>query len=162
TNELGTLYRIDYTEALSDAGLAAVDLIERFPVLTGHFGYTRGEFEPGKGRLVPYKGKHGQGYKVYADLAETEALFVRLDAVKVAEWLERRGNQLPRWDSDQSAREAILQVANIPADSDQQPRNAGSDLLCLVHSYAHRFMRMAAVHGGIDRNALSELLVPLH
>jgi len=31
-----------------------------------------------------------------------------------------------------------------------------------VHSYAHRFIRLAAVYAGIDRNALSELLVPLH
>lgn len=74
SSDLGLLYRVQYAHALGSAGLYAVDLIERFPVLTGHFGYTRGDHEPGKGRLVPYKGRHGQGYKVYADIAETGSL----------------------------------------------------------------------------------------
>jgi hypothetical protein len=38
----------------------------------------------------------------------------------------------------------------------------GSDLLTLVHSFAHRFIRQTSVFAGIDRDALSEYLVPLH
>ena len=162
SSELGLLYRVPYVQALRSAGLYAVDLIERFPVLTGHFGYTRGDQQPGRGRLVPYKGRHGQGYRVYADIAETEALFVRLDPLKVAKWLMDGGHHLEPWGDERTARAAILKAAQVPASTDEEEGSVGSMLLELVHSYAHRFLRIAAVHAGIDRNALSELLVPLH
>lgn len=162
SSELGLLYRVRYAHALRSAGLCAVDLIERFPVLTGHFGYTRGDHEPGKGRLVPYKGRHGQGYKVYADIAETEALFVRLDPMRVAKWLVDAGHPLAEWHDERTARSAILEAARLPSSTDEKDGSVGAALLELVHSYAHRFLRISAVHAGIDRNALSELLVPLH
>jgi len=162
SSKLGLLYRVHYAHALRTAGICAVDLIERFPVLTGHFGYTRGDHEPGKGRLVPYKGRHGQGYRVYADVAETEALFVRLDPVRVATWLGGVGHDLPTWHDERTARSAILEAARLPSSTDEKDESVGSSLLELVHSYAHRFLRISAVHAGIDRNALSELLVPLH
>ena len=162
SNELGLLYRVRYAHALRSAGLCAVDLIERFPVLTGHFGYTRGDHEPGNGRLVPYKGRHGQGYKVYADIAETEALFVRLDPMRVAKWLSDVGYTLADSHDERTARSAILGAARLPSSTDDRDGSVGSSLLELIHSYAHRFLRISAVHAGIDRNALSELLVPLH
>jgi len=163
SSDLGALYRVRYAEAQRSAGVAAVDLIDRFPVLTGHFGYTRGDHEPGSGRLVPFKGRHGEGYRVYADIAETEALFVRLDPLRVAQWLAGQGYQLPVWTDDRSAREAILEAAEMPSSGNEDNAcTVGNALLQLVHSYAHRFLRIAAVHAGIDRNALSELLVPLH
>lgn len=160
SSDLGLLYRVQYAHALGSAGLYAVDLIERFPVLTGHFGYTRGDHEPGKGRLVPYKGRHGQGYKVYADIAETEALFVRLDPIRVAKWLTDEGHSLPEWHDERTARLAILETVCLPSSTDEKDESVGAALLELVHSYAHRFLRIAAFHAGIDRNALSELLVP--
>ncbi|TLP78711.1 hypothetical protein FEA48_05800 [Pseudomonas nitroreducens] len=160
--ELGELYRSGYSIALNSAGLSAVDLIEKFPVLTGQFGYTRGDHEPGKGMLKPFKGKHDQGYRIYADIAETEALFVRLNPLEVAKWLEARGHSLSPWNDEKSARVSILLAAKIPEIMDDGEFTVGSDLLSLIHSYSHRFMRIAAVHAGIDRNALSELLVPLH
>lgn len=162
SSELGLLYRVRYASALRTAGLCAVDLIDRFPVLMGHFGYTRGDHEPGKGRLVPYKGRHGQGYKVYADIAETEALFVRLEPMKVAKWLADAGHPLTEWHNERTARSAILDAARVPSSTDDMDESVGSALLELIHSYAHRFLRISTAHAGIDRNALSELLVPLH
>jgi hypothetical protein len=159
---LGRLYRNDYPEAFEAAGLAAVDLIDRFPVLSGNFGYTRGESTPGASRLVPFRHRNG-AYLIYAELAETEALFVRLQPSRVADWLRCQGFAVRSWDSDRGARIAILEAIRIPRPGDLEDRDdPGSALLSLVHSYAHRFIRLAAVYGGIDRNALSELLVPLH
>lgn len=163
-SELGVIYRANYKDAMQSAGIHAIDLIEKFPVLTGHFGYTRGDHEPGRGRLIPYKGPYGQGqgFRVYADLAETEALLVRLDPQRVARWLTERGFELGAWTDDRTARVAIIEAAELPAAGDTEGDTLGDALLELIHSYAHRFLRIAAVHAGIDRNSLSELLVPLH
>jgi hypothetical protein len=159
---LGRLYRSDYPQALETAGLAAVDLIDRFPVLAGNFGYTRGDSTPGASRLVPFRHRNG-AYLIYAELADTEALFVRLQPTRVADWLRRRGFALRPWDSDREARISILEAVSIPPPgAPADPADPGHALLTLVHSYAHRFIRLAAVYAGIDRNALSELLVPLH
>jgi hypothetical protein len=99
---------------------------------------------------------------VYADIAETEALFVRLDPMSVAKWLVDAGGPLAEWHDERTARSSILEAARLPSSTDEKDGSVGAALLELVHSYAHRFLRISAVHAGIDRNALAELLVPLH
>jgi hypothetical protein len=159
-------YQRRYPEALSRAGIAGLDLVDRFPVLNAMYGYTRGEDDPAKCRLVPFRRKKG-GYRLYGNLAETEAYLVRLDPLRVATWLRRRGHALPGWtpehDDPVAARVAILQQAIIPTKRDDSSIDSlGADLLRLVHTYAHRFIRQAAAFSGIERDALSEYLVPGH
>ncbi len=161
-SELGVLYRDRYPVALKSSGLCGVDLVDRFPVLTGHFGYSRGGQDPEQARLVTYREAGGE-YRVYGDVAETEALFIRLDPTQVLRWLILKGHNLNNCESPETARAEILRNARIPPNGNENPQSSvGADLLTLVHSYSHRFIRTAAVFSGIDRNALSELLVPLH
>lgn len=159
-------YRDSYPAALTRAGIAGLDLVDRFPVLTAMYGYTRGDDDPAKCRLVPFRRRRGV-FRLYGNLAETEAFMVRLDPVRVATWLTRRGHALPGWsigDSDPvAARVAILRSAVIPNKRDDQSiESSGADVLNLVHTYAHRFIRQAAVFSGIERDALSEYLLPGH
>lgn len=160
--ERGELYRTTYPSALARAGLEGVELIDRFPVLSGSFGYTRGKSEPGASTLKPYRDRSGN-YVVYADASDTEALLVRLDPLRVAEWLRSRGHAIGAFDDSSTARREILRACRIPDRGEAtQDATAGRDLLTLVHSYCHRLLRRSAVFAGIDRNGLSELLVPSH
>jgi hypothetical protein len=160
---LGRLYRNRYPMAVRQAGLEAVELIDRFPVLTGHFGYTRGDADPGQSRLRTWRDPKYRQQVVYADLQETEALFLRLDPVRVLTNLRTLGHDLPEAQTAEAARRAILERVVVPQPGEEPTENtAGVDLLRLVHSYAHRFIRQAAVFAGLDRNSLSELLVPTH
>jgi hypothetical protein len=164
---LGVRYRDSYPAALARAGIAGLDLVDRFPVLTAMYGYTRGEDDPAKCRLVPFRRPRGGGYRLYGNLAETEAFLIRLDPVRVATWLTRRGHRLSGWapgDADPVAtRVAILDSAEVPSKRDDQAlQTVGADLLRLVHTYAHRFIRQATVFTGIERDALSEYLLPGH
>lgn len=159
-------YRGSYPAALTRAGIAGLDLVDRFPVLTAMYGYTRGDDDPAKCHLVPFRRKRGV-YRLYGNLAETEAFLIRLDPVRVATWLSGRGHGLPGWsigDTDPiAARVAILQSAGIPDKRDDQSIDSvGADVLKLLHTYAHRFIRQAAVFSGIERDALSEYLLPGH
>lgn len=163
--ELDRRYRETYPAALQRAGLAGLDLVEQFPVLNLMYGYTRGG-EPPKARLVPFRNPRG-GYRLHGSLSETEAYFVRLDPARVADWLVARGHSLAGWtvgSADQRrARIAILGSAEVPAPGDEPAvPTAGSDLLALIHSYSHRFLRLTAVFAGIDRESLAEYLVPSH
>jgi hypothetical protein len=160
-SEIGVLYRERYPSAMEIAGLERVDLIDKFPILVGHFGYTRGNPSPGQSRIRAYRERSGD-YVIYGDISETEALFIQLEPQRIAEWLHRRGYGLPAWTDARSARGAILTACTGCGLGGNDVSGAALDLITLVHSYAHRFIRLSAVHAGIERNALSELVVPLH
>lgn len=160
--DLLELYDIRYPQALRDAGLDAVDLIDSFPVLSAQFGYTRDKLTPGEATLRTFRDRRGR-YTVYGDLGKTEALLMRLDPIRVVEWLRRQGFEMPKVRSPAEARTEILRRAVVPDPGGAVGMgDVGSAVLTLVHSYAHRFIRQAAVFAGIDRAALSELLVPRH
>lgn len=160
-SELGVLYRDKYRVCMDRAGIHDIELCDKFPVLTGMFGYTRGDPAPGASRLMAFRERNGS-YRVYADVAETEALFVRLKPQRVCDWLTKRGVALPRYSNDRIARVAVLESCVLPDSSGGGGNEAGEALLTLVHSVSHRLIRLAALHSGIERSALSELLVPLH
>lgn len=147
-------YGTTYPDALSTAKLERVDLIDRFPILTGHYGYTRGGQDPGQSRLRVFKKK--MSYVVHGDLGATEALLFRLSPDAVRDWLAARGHGIEEARGSRPSYEAILRaMGNDPALSP-----VGQDLATLVHSVSHRMVRHAAFFAGIDRNALSELLFP--
>ena len=162
-SERGQLYRGPYLRAVANTGLETVELIDRFPVLTGNFGYCRGSSEPGASRLNPFTNPRNGNLVIYADIAETEALFLRLDPEMVWQWLKLRHPELPDAQGNHECRIRIIEWCAIPGPADSTPTpTPGGSLLELLHAYSHRFIRRASVFSGIDRNALSELLVPLH
>lgn len=163
---LSARYKVDYPAALAHAGLVDVNLVERFPVLNIMYGYTRGGGDATESRLVPFRHPRG-GYRLYGDLSETEALYFRLDPTRVARWLRARGHDLPGWtpadDDPRQARIAIMEAVEVPPPGDRPALpSAGSELLTLIHSYAHRVIRRTSVFAGIDRDALAEYLVPIN
>ncbi|WP_172670422.1 hypothetical protein [Chromobacterium subtsugae] len=149
------LYKDDYPLALARAGVERVELIDRFPVLTAQFGYTRGGSEPGKSRLRTYRDKNGD-YSIYGELAQTEALLIRLDPMMLHRWLVRVGQAVGPATDKRGAAEAILSAMS-PMD---RPNEVTRRVTELVHSFSHAFIKRAAVYSGIDRNGLSELILP--
>jgi hypothetical protein len=162
TDELANLYRGEYPRSINDAGLSDVDHVDRFPILRGVFGFSRGGGSAGDRRLVSFRGKNS-AIRVYADANETEALYLSLDPVKVARWLNRKGLLTEAPQEARLARLAILDDISIPARGDEVTmETAGSAVLTLIHSYAHRLIRQLAVLAGVDRESLAEYLVPHH
>jgi hypothetical protein len=155
-------YQHSYPPAITRGGLAAIELLDDFPVLDAVYGYTRGGQRAAESTLRPFRGP-GSSLRIHGQLSHTEALLFRLDPVLVARWLSSRGqiNTPPTTASE--ARALILQQAVIPRAGDLvESPTLGSDLLSLIHSYSHRVMRRASAFCGIDRDSLSEYLVPLH
>lgn len=163
TSPLGRRYRERYPLRVARAGLEGIELLDRFPVLTGHFGYTRGDSTPGESKLRTWRDPKKGQHVVYADLQETEALFVRLDPERVLAWLKQRGHSLPEASRPEVARRLLLERVAVPQPGEEpDAQSIGSDVLTLVHSFSHRLIRQVAVMAGLDRNSLAELLVPSH
>jgi hypothetical protein len=154
SERLKSLYLREYPSALKRAGLDRVELIDRFPVLTGQFGYTRGVSAPGESQLRTYRESNGE-YSIFGELVQTEALFLRLDPLRVYRWLKSRGIQLREAMNGREASVSILECFG-PQKDDQNTKL----VTILVHSYAHAFIRKAAVYAGIERDSLSELVLP--
>jgi len=152
--KLKRLYQEQYPIALRDGGLERIELVDRFPVLTAQFGYTRGSSVPGESRLRTYRETNGE-YTVYGELTQTEALFIRLDPLRVHAWLTSRGVALSPAIDGRQANIAILEAIG-PDINDP----IAALLRVLVHSYSHAFIRRAAVYAGIERDSLSELILP--
>ena len=150
------LYTNKYSEALKTAGLQRVDLVERFPVLMGQYGYTRGDHEPGESRLRTFTQYDGS-YIVYGQLTTTEALIIRLNPCRVARWLVQNGYVIETPDEPRAAYEAVLE--GIGPNIGFSP--VKEEIERLIHSYSHCMIRQASFYAGIDRNALSELLFPV-
>ena len=156
TSSKADLYATEYSNSLRNSGLQRVDLVERFPILTGQYGYTRGDHEPGASRLRTFV--HGDGaYVVYGELVATEALVLRLDPCRVARWLKQSGHVIDTPAEPRAAYEAILE--GMGSDPDTSP--VFDAIERLIHSFSHRMVRQASFYAGIDRNALSELLFPV-
>lgn len=154
---LRPIYQNEYGKALQSARLDAIDFTDRFPMLTGSFGYTRGPSSNAQESvLVPFMDEKGD-FVVYGEIAETEALFVRLSPAKVARWLVGIGVSCPASDNDQESRRLILKA--VGEDSTGRAQEA---LTTLIHSYSHRFIKTAAVYTGVESSSLSEYLTPYH
>lgn len=157
---LRALYERAYPQAIHEAGLCNVELLPDFPVATLAFGYTRGETSPGTARLVPFRDR--VSLRVYGSINGTEALLFQLDPVAVLRYLERRGFRLGDHTDPRAARLAILQAMTVPRPGEASPQQLGKEVLTLIHSYAHRVIRRLSAFAGIERESLSEYLLPHH
>jgi hypothetical protein len=160
TPPMRTLYSGAYGDHLHAARLEGVDLLANFPVATLGFGYTRGDMAPGAARLVPFRDR---GHiRAYGSLSRTEALLFRLDPLAIHRHLVALGHQLDPVDTPRAARTSLLQHIEIPFPTQEDGQALGTNLLTLVHSYAHRAIRRLASFAGIERDGLAEYLLPHH
>ena len=149
-------YEDNYQAAISGVGLKSVDLIEKFPIFSGRYGFTRGSLDPGGSTLNPFPhhdSRQRRVYPVYGDLAETEALLLHFDPGKVLDWLHQLGYK----SKNEANGNEHLQILQILADA-QFGVEASEHLRTLVHSFSHRFIRILAIYAGIDRNAIGEMI----
>ncbi|MFI9797698.1 DUF1998 domain-containing protein [Streptomyces sp. NPDC052302] len=153
-------FAVDYPAAIQAAGLSGIDLVDQFPILRGMYGYTRGDAS--KATLQPFRTRTG-AFRVHADVGMTEAILVRLDPTRVADWLRSDFPDLPEVNDAQAARLMLLAHNRTPGRlEDVATPTVGSRVAELVHSYAHRLIRQTAVFAGIDRESLGEHLLPAH
>jgi hypothetical protein len=158
TPPLRTLYERSYRGAIADAALSDVQLLTNFPVATLAFGFTRGGDDPKATVLRPFR-ERGR-LRAYGMLAKTEAILFRLDPVRVLHWMRNQGLTLPEARDPRGAHLAILRAIDIPRPSDQHSGKPGAVTLTLLHSYAHRLIRVLAVTAGAERDSLAEYLLP--
>jgi len=160
TPPLRTLYETAYQSSLRRSGLTNVELLTDFPVATLAFGFTRGGRDPAESTLVPFRDRGT--IRAYGLQAHTEALLFQLDPVKVISHLRGRAFNLTEAEDSRTARTELLRAVEIPHPADEDAQPLGAAVVTLLHSYTHRLIRSLASTAGIERDGLSEYLLPHH
>jgi hypothetical protein len=164
--------------AYRDARIAEIKLVADFPIVTAVFGYTRVGFDPESSlgdakvqttfnafpSLRMSRESLVDRVPIFVNVADTEALFVRLDPIELVRLVGRRlpgvVNEVPS-----SEREARLWLLRNVGSVDRFVTPAGMTPITrtvfgLVHTLSHFIIRAAALLGGIDRTGLGEYLFP--
>lgn len=164
------LFRSDRDQEIGVArrlGLSRLLLVDEFPIVTATYGYTRGDYAPNSCNLRPFppEAEHNSRYPVYIDQVQADALLLSLDSNRVCRWLERNGHVLnvPTGTDVLSARRAYI-VQLFDGESFRSTLDAGSPTIRMVfgllHTMSHMCIRQAAILCGLERNSLSEYLLP--
>jgi hypothetical protein len=148
-------------------GLSRLTLVADFPIITATYGYSRADYMPNQCRLNPFPPERDYGGKfpIFVDEVQADALLLRLNPERVCVWLERNGfpPALPTGSDPDLARRAYF----VQLFDDMPLR----ETLChdrprvrlvfgLLHTLSHLCVRQAALLCGLDRNSLSEYLLP--
>lgn len=154
--------------AKNSLGIQWIGCITDFPVAMASVGYSRVSKNPGNALINPFRSDRSSGGKVpiYTVTANTEAIMLQLDHLKVIRWLIE--NKLTQdICPDESIAGWIWLRSNLPRLAlFRGLLNAPSDLsiseqavISLLHTISHLLMRQVE-WSGFDPESISEYIIP--
>lgn len=172
----------DWLDVQSSFGVQDIAHIPDLKVVLSAVGFTREKREPEHNneevpvRLNPFEDRVRTSAKgkamLYALSAQTEALWIKLDPLKVLAWCtESAGWEAPPSEAMESGataqayllkRSAVL--AQPPGQVAELSKNLGPQAAApfhLLHTISHALMLTARRHSGYDSQTLTEYLLPM-
>ncbi len=148
-------------------GIGEVAVVTDFPVTTAVYGYSRCDSQPGICRLLPFPPdtQFGGALPVFTDVVEADAIIMKLDHERVCQWLQRLGFEpiLSTARTEELQRRAYF-ISLFDRLSLRETISGGNPQARLVfgalHTLSHVALRQAALLCGLDRNSLSEYILP--
>lgn len=147
-------------------GIAEISVVTDFPVSTAVYGFTRLGAAPHECWLNPFPRDQRYGrIPIYTDVVEADALIVRLNPLRMIEWLEHLGFSchLAGTGSDEvKARAYFVELFN----GTRLRETIGQELpevrlvFGTLHTMCHLAIRHAALLCGLDVTSMSEYLLP--
>lgn len=163
--------RPNYVDVSRKQGFSNIQLCSRVPIIFSAYGYTRKEKEPKDGIKLHGFPQEMAKKNVYATRLETEGILLELDRDRLLAWLVENGlideQDLPNdmseygqklWFLDRVRPNRILPFSEIE-DNDSNGRIT-KRVYTLLHSIAHVLISEAAELCGLDKNSLSEYILP--
>jgi hypothetical protein len=148
-------------------GLSCLTLVTDFPIVTATYGYSRADYMRNQCRLNPFPPMHDYDgrFPIYVDQVHADALLLSLNPERVCVWLQRNGFPpiLPAGsDPDLTYRAYFVQLFDgTPLRETLHGTRPEARLVFgLLHTLSHLCVRQAALFCGLDRNSLSEYLLP--
>lgn len=157
-----------YRHSLNSIGISDAWVVDNFPLLNILFGYTRDSPTASQTDLRSFEHPYdSDGISIYGDRSPSEAIVLELDRKKIVEWLLANGSltepDAPDTDDEEELKQWFLE--NVDPRQTQNPFTPIEDQLTeeiykLIHSTSHSLMSTASEQCGLDRDSISELLLP--
>lgn len=177
--ELARVYEARVADDLSRAGIDTIHLIRNLDMVEFAFGFTRVSASPEtvqKNRRMPvrlmgFPRLQGQKRPIYVIEQQNEALYVRLDAHLVAEFLRENGVLAAPPPPPKTIGAALIESYTdfglflrdfgVRDDNSQaRGRDVASLTYLLLHTMAHHTMHGIARLSGLDLSSMSEAIFP--
>jgi len=148
-------------------GLAQVQLLSDFPIITATYGFSRSDDRPNYSRLNPFPPdpRRGGRFPIFVDKVQADAIRIKLSSDRLLQWLAANGCQpdLPAGNDPQLARDAYF--VRLFHDQQlhstiQQDARALRMVFGVLHTLCHLSIRQAALLCGQERTSLSEYILP--
>lgn len=149
--------------------ISSVQVCGNIPFISCSYGFTREKSEPGEGVVLhAFKEEHSGIKNIYAAKLSTEGVLFEFDRVKILKWLHKNafiGNdsmpdltdesEVKMWFINNTLPEIVKPFTKI------DPQYAATFYVYnLIHTLSHLLIRSAASMCGLDKNSISEYIMP--
>ena len=159
----------EFKKLAEKRAISSVEVCGNIPFVSCSYGYTREKSEPGDGAVLrAFKEEHNGVKNIYATKLNTEGVLFEFDRVKILKWLDKNGyvdhNGLPNFDDEDAVK--LWFVNNVKPElikpfSKIDPAEAATYYVYnLIHTLSHLFIKSAASMCGLDKNSISEYILP--
>ena len=160
----------DYNGICREMGISNAQVCSAVPIIFSSYGYTRLEREGNNVKLHGFPQEMAKR-NIYATRLETEGVLFELDRKKVLDWLvlnelidendaptDMSENGIKMWFLDRVQPNLILPFSEI--DGSTERGNITKHVYTLLHSISHALISEASVICGLEKNSLSEYILP--
>lgn len=159
----------EYIKIAKSRGITSAMVCGEIPFITCSYGYTRVKSEPESGVVLHAFKEEAAGKKnIYASKLKTEGVLFEFDRVKILKWLDVNGfidhDTLPNLDDENDV--MLWFINNIRPEliepfSELDPAYGPTYYVYnLIHTLSHLLIRSAAAMCGLDKNSISEYILP--
>ncbi len=159
----------EFKKLAEKRAISSVEVYGNIPFVSCSYGYTREKSESGDGAVLrAFKEEHNGVKNIYATKLNTEGVLFEFDRVKILEWLDKNNyvnhDDLPDFYDEDAVK--LWFVNNIKLElikpfSKIDPAEAATFYVYnLIHTLSHLFIRSAASMCGLDKNSISEYILP--
>jgi len=157
-------------EAIAEKrAVANVQVCGNIPFISCSYGYTREKSEPEEGVILhAFREEHNGIKNIYAAKLNTEGVLFEFNRVRMLQWLVKNKyanvDDLPDLNDESAVK--LWFVNNIRPElikpfSKIDPQNAATYYVYnLIHTLSHLLIRSAASMCGLDKNSISEYILP--
>lgn len=149
--------------------ISAVQVCGNIPFVSCSYGYTRVKSEPGDGVVLrSFREEHNGVKNIYVTKLNTEGVLFEFDRVRILYWLDKNNyiehSSIPDLDDEDAVK--LWFVNNVRPElikpfSKIDPENAATYYVYnLIHTLSHLLIRSAARMCGLDKNSMSEYILP--
>jgi len=158
-----------FEEIAQKRAISAVKVYGEIPFISCSYGYTREKSEPEAGVVLhAFKEEHNGIKNIYATKLDTEGVLFEFDRARILAWL-LRNNYIEKDNIPDLGDEIAVKLwfaNNIRPDlvkpfSKIDPQYAATYYVYnLIHTLSHLLIRSAASMCGLDKNSISEYILP--